>query len=479
MVRVRFAPSPTGLLHIGNARVAVFNWLFAKRHKGTFILRIEDTDVARSEKKYMTQLIEDLHWLGITWQEGPDVGGQYGPYLQSERLHIYNDLCQKFLKEGMAYKCYCTPEELEERRRIAKLMGKPPRYDNRCRELTDKQKKAFEISGLRGTIRFKVPDELVVFDDLIRGTCQFDMSLTGDFVIMRSDGTPSFHFAVAIDDTLMNITHVIRGEDHLSNTPCHILLFHALKQKPPQFAHLSLTMGADRSLLSKRHGAFSISEYRKLGYLPEGLLNYMMLLGWSPKDKKEKFKVDDIIDTFEISSMSKASSVFDQQKLDWLSGQYIREADLEKLATLAIPYLQEAGFVSTEESKIDLSKLKLIINAVRGNISCMSQIVHEAEIFFKDVVISENHVEFLSSETSQSILSAFSMELQKLNNLSPDIFRDTLKTVQKETKVNGKGLYMPIRIALTGREHGPELYSIANILGINTCKTRIERFLSS
>src|SRR3990167_2105841 len=268
MIRVRFAPSPTGLLHIGNARVAVFNWLFAKRHKGTFILRIEDTDATRSEKKYVTQLIEDLHWLGITWQEGPDVGGQYGPYLQSERLHIYNDLCQKFLKEGIAYRCYCTPEELEERRRIAKLMGKPPRYDNRCRTLTDAQKKAFEISGLRYTIRFKVPDELVVFDDLIRGACQFDMSLTGDFVIMRSDGTPSFHFAVAIDDTMMNITHVIRGEDHLSNTPNHILLFHALKQKPPQFAHLSLTMGADRTLLSKRHGKVIYDSV----YLKNGLL---------------------------------------------------------------------------------------------------------------------------------------------------------------------------------------------------------------
>ena len=476
MIRVRFAPSPTGLLPIGNARVAVFNWLFAKRHNGTFILRIEDTDVARSEKKYMTQLIEDLHWLGLTWQEGPDLGGQYGPYLQSERLHIYNDLCQKFLKEGMAYKCYCTPEELEERRRIAKLMGKPPRYDNRCRELTNTQIRALETSGLRNTVRFRVPDELVVFDDLIRGTCQFDVSLTGDFVIMRSDGTPSFVCAVAIDDTLMNITHVIRGEDHLSNTPCHILLFHALNQRPPQFAHLSLTMGADRTLLSKRHGASSISEYRKLGYLPEGLLNYMMLLGWSPKDKKEKFKVGDIIDTFEINAMSKASSVFDQQKLDWLSGQYIRESDLERLLTLAMPYLQEAGFVSTEESKIDLSKLKLIIDAVKGNLSCMSQIVHESEIFFKDVVISENHVEFLSSETSQSILSVFYMELQKLNTLSPEIFKDILKTVQKETKANGKGLYMPIRIALSGREHGPELYSVANILGINACKTRIERY---
>ncbi|MBI2556281.1 MAG: glutamate--tRNA ligase, partial [Planctomycetes bacterium] len=247
--------------------------------------------------------------------------------------------------------------------------------------------------------------------------------------------------------------------------------------KPPQFAHLSLTMGADRTLLSKRHGAFSISEYRKFGYLPEGLLNYMMLLGWSPKDKKEKFKVGDIVDTFEISSMSKSASVFDQQKLDWLNGQYLREADLERLVTLAIPYLQEAGFVSAEETKIDRIKLKLIIDAVRGTISCMSQIVHESEIFFKDVVISENHIEFLSSEISQSILSAFSMELQKLNTLSPEIFKEVLKTVQKQTKVNGKGLYMPIRIGLTGREHGPELHSIVNILGINTCKTRIERFL--
>lgn len=477
MVRVRFAPSPTGLLHIGNARMAVFNWLFAKRHKGTFILRIEDTDAARSEKKYMTQLIEDLHWLGLTWQEGPDVGGPYGPYLQSERLHLYNDLCQKFLKEDIAYRCYCTPEELEERRKIARLMGKPPRYDNRCRELTEKQKSAFETSGLSYTIRFKVPDELVVFDDLIRGACQFDMSLTGDFVIMRSDGTPSFHFAVAVDDTLMNITHVIRGEDHLSNTPCHILLFHALQHKPPQCAHLSLTMGADRTLLSKRHGAFSIQEYRKLGYLPEGLLNYMMLLGWSPKDKKEKFKAGDIFDTFEIHSMSKAASVFDQQKMDWLSGQYIREADPDRLVNLAIPYLQDAGFVCPEENKIDKSALKLIIDAVKGNLSCMSQIVHESKIFFSDVVISESHVEFLSSETSQSILNAFSTELQKLNSLSPDTFKEVLRKVQNETKVNGRGLYMPVRIALTGREHGPELYSIVNILGINVCSKRIERLL--
>ncbi|MFN3530900.1 MAG: glutamate--tRNA ligase [Candidatus Brocadia sp.] len=477
MVRVRFAPSPTGLLHIGNARIAVFNWLFARRHKGVFILRIEDTDVARSEKRYMYQLIEDLHWLGLAWQEGPDVGGQYGPYLQSERLHIYNDICQRFLQEGLAYRCYCTPEELEERRQIARQTGRPPRYDNRCRNLTDKQKKAFETSGLSFTIRFKVPEELLVFDDLIRGTCQFDMSLVGDFVIMRSDGTPSFHFAVAVDDTLMQITHVIRGEDHLSNTPCHILLFNALNRKPPQFAHLSLTMGTDRTLLSKRHGAFSLSEYRKLGYLPEALLNYMILLGWAPRDKKEKFKIDDIIDTFEIGAMSKASSVFDQQKLDWLSGQYIREADLERLTNLAIPYLQASGFISTDENKIDRAKLRLMVDALRNNISCMSQIVQEADIFFKDAVVSEKHVEFLSSEISQSVLLSFYRELQKIGTLSPEIFKEALKAAQKETKVNGKGLYMPIRIALTGREHGPELYSIVNILGINTCSKRIERFL--
>lgn len=477
MIRVRFAPSPTGLLHIGNARMAVFNWLFARRHKGAFILRIEDTDVARSEKKYMAQLIEDLHWLGITWQEGPDAGGQYGPYLQSERLPIYNDICQKFLDEGLAYRCYCTPEELEERRQIAKLTGKPPRYDNRCRRLTDAQKKTFASSGLGFTVRFQVPDELLVFDDLIRGTCQFDMSLIGDFVIMRSDGTPSFHFAVAVDDTLMRVTHVIRGEDHLSNTPCHIVLFHALKQRPPQFAHLSLTMGTDRTLLSKRHGAFSLTEYRKLGYLPEAILNYMMLLGWAPKDKREKFTIDEIVDTFDINAMSKAPSVFDQQKLDWLSGQYIREANLERLTNLAIPYLQAAGFVPPDESQIDRSRLRAVIDATRGNISYLSQIVQEADIFFKDTIVSEKHIEFLSLETSRVVLSLFLTELQKIPAVSPEIFQDILITIKKETNIKGKGLYLPIRIALTGREHGPELYSIANILGIDVCKRRIERFL--
>ncbi len=478
MVRVRFAPSPTGLLHIGNARIAVFNWLYAQRHKGIFILRIEDTDVARSEQRYTTQLIDDLHWLGLSWQEGPDVGGQYGPYLQSERMRVYRDFCQKFLNEGIAYRCYCTPEELEERRRLARLTGKPPRYDNRCRELTAQQKNAFESSGLAYTIRFKVPDTVVAFDDLIRGTCQFDMSLTGDFVIMRSDGTPSFHFAVAVDDTLMRVTHVIRGEDHLSNTPCHILLFQALQQKPPQFAHLSLTMGADRTLLSKRHGAFSISEYRKLGYLPEALLNYMMLLGWAPRDKKEKFRAGRILGTFDVADMSKASSIFDQQKLDWLSGQYLREADLETLIKLSLPYLQAAGFVPADEGRIDRVKLRLIVDAVRSNISCMSHIVQEAEIFFKDAVISENHAAFLSSETSQGILSSLYQKLQKVEALSPETFREALKSAQKETLVNGKGFYMPIRIALTGREHGPELFAIAYILGLDTCRKRIDRFLA-
>ncbi len=477
MVRVRFAPSPTGLLHIGNARMAVFNWLFAKRHKGTFILRIEDTDIVRSEKRYITQLIEDLHWLGLTWQEGPDVGGQYGPYLQSERLHIYNDICQKFIKEGLAYNCYCTPEQLEERRQSARLSGKPPRYDNRCRNLTDTQKKTFKSAGLKFTVRFKVPDELVAFDDLIRGTCQFDASLMGDFVIMRSDETPSFHFAVAVDDTIMKITHVIRGEDHLSNTPCHILLFNALNQKPPQFAHLSLTMGEDRTLLSKRHGAFSISEYRKLGYLPEAILNYMMLLGWSPKDKKEKFNIDDIIDTFELTDMSKASSVFDQQKLNWLSGQYIRESDTERLANLAIPYLREAGLISLGEDKIDKTNIKLIIDAIKSNIYCISQIVNEADIFFRDSIVSEKHVEYLASELSQSVLSSFHTKLQKFDSLSHENLKITLTAIQEETRIKGKELYMPIRVALTGREHGPELYHIINILGINICKKRIERFL--
>ena len=475
MVRVRFAPSPTGLLHIGNARTALFNWLYAKHHNGSFILRIEDTDVARSEKRYTDQIIEDLRWLGLDWQEGPDVGGDYGHYVQSERLHLYREFSRKLLNDGKAYHCYCTPQELEERRQIARAAGKPPRYDNRCRNLSDEQRKTFAGAGRPSSIRFVVPEEIVAFEDLVRGRCAFDMGLVGDFVIIKSDDTPSFHFAVAVDDSLMKITHVIRGEDHLTNTPCHILLFRALGYEPPLFAHVSLTMGTDRTLLSKRHGAVSISEYRRLGYLPEALVNYMALLGWSFGEKREKFNIEDAIKKFDVKDISKSASIFDQQKLDWLGGQYLREANLERLTDLSIPFFKQAGFI---QNGFDRNKIKSIVEAVRPGLSRLSQIPGEANFFFEELTLGEKAKELLASNTTERILTAVINRLQKINQLSFDKFREIVKDVETETSLKGKALLMPIRLALTGKERGPELFAIAPILGLEECKKRIERVLS-
>jgi glutamyl-tRNA synthetase len=476
MVRVRFAPSPTGLLHIGNARTALFNWLYAKHCNGSFILRIEDTDVARSEKRYTEQIVEDLIWLGLDWQEGSGVGGDYGPYVQSERLHLYREFSQKLLKEGKAYRCYCTPQELEERRQMAKIAGRPPRYDNRCRSLSDEQRRAFEGAGSPSSIRFAVPEETVVFEDLVRGKCSFDMRLVGDFVIMKSDDTPSFHFAVAIDDSLMKITHVIRGEDHLTNTPCHILLFRALGYEPPQFAHMSLTMGPDRTLLSKRHGAVPISEYRRLGYLPEALINYMALLGWSPKEKREKFNIEDAVKKFDVKDVSKSASIFDQQKLDWLGGQYLREANLDRLTDLSIPYFKQSGLI---QDAFDHSRIRSIVEAVRPGLSRLSQIPDEANLFFEEPAIGEKGIEFLTSnDTAERVLIEVVKRLQQISQLSSDKFKEIVKDVEAETSLKGKALHMPIRLALTGKEKGPELFSIAPILGLDECKKRIEKVLS-
>ena len=396
------------VFYISATRVWPFSTgLFAKRHNGVFVLRIEDTDIARSEKDIQPNSSKTCAGSAFPGRKGLTLEAAM-PLISSQSGCTYTTMFVRNLLQ-MGWRTGVTAH-----RKPWKNAGKSPGYrasrpgtTTAAGPLTDKQTQAFEASQSPYTIRFKVPDEQIVFEDLIRGTCQFDMSLTGDFVIMRSDATPSFHLAVAVDDTLMDITHVIRGEDHLSNTPCHLLLFHALKQKPPQFAHLSLTMGADRSLLSKRHGASSISEYRKLGYLPEALLNYMMLLGWAPKDKKEKFNVDDVIDTFEISSMSKSSAIFDQQKLDWISGQYMREADIERLTDLAIPYLQTAGFVSPDNGKIDRNRVKSIVDAVRGNIACMSQIGQEADIFLRTQLLVKTTSHFCPQRHASPSLQPF------------------------------------------------------------------------
>lgn len=478
MVRVRFAPSPTGLLHIGNARTALFNWLFARHTRGTFILRIEDTDIARSDPRYTKEIMEDLRWLGIDWDEGPEVGGPHGPYIQSERLELYRESSERLLKEGKTYPCYCTLEDLATRRKSARAKGKAPRYDNRCRTLSERDRKAFEAEGRQAVIRFIVPDKTITVEDLVRGRCEFNLSLFGDFVIMKPDGTPSFHFAVVADDSLMKITHVIRGEDHLTNTPLHMLLFEALGYEPPLFAHLPLITGEGEGVLSKRLGDFSINNFRKLGYLPEALVNYMLLLGWSHREKKEKYSIDEAIEEFDIHNVSRSSASLDTKKLDWLASQYMREKGLDALAGLAVPYLQDAALLPKEKADVDHEKVKRIVEAVRPGATCLSQMAKEADFFFKRPIIDGGKKSVLSTDNAQNIVHKMLDYLGRHKSISPEGFKDLIATLSKDVNVMKKDVMMTLRLALTGRSHGPELYSVVSVLGGGECSERLREVLT-
>src|SRR3990172_2476123 len=342
-IRVRFAPSPTGYLHIGNVRTALFNYLFAKKHNGSFILRIEDTDFDSVKKEYEDSILEDLKWLGLNWDEGTDCGGDYGPYRQSERINLYREHADRLLNEGKAYQCFCSPEELERKRKESLSKGLPPRYDGKCCNLSREEIVSYEQKGIKPSIRFKVETGLIEFEDMVRGKMTFKGSDIGDFVILRSAGVAASNISVTVDDALMKITHVIRGEDHLSNTPRQILLNQAMGFDIPEFAHLSMILGPDKSRLSKRHGAESVKELREEGYLPEAVINYLSLLGWSSEDGREIMPLNDIIKNFSIERVSKSPAVFDIKKLRWINSHYIKNKDIAELTELSIPFFKKAG----------------------------------------------------------------------------------------------------------------------------------------
>ncbi|MBA7646114.1 Glutamate--tRNA ligase 1 [subsurface metagenome] len=473
-VRVRFAPSPTGYLHVGGARTALFNWLFARHNRGTFILRIEDTDRERSADKYEKAIIEDLRYLGLDWDEGMEVGGRYGPYRQSQRLDLYKEYACRLLKEKKAYYCYCTEEELEAKRKEALRQGRTPRYDGKCRNLTEEQKRKYEKEGRRPTIRFKVPKKRVVVSDLVRGEVTFEADALGDFIILRSDGVAAFNFANIIDDMTMAITHVIRGEDHLSNTPRQILLYQALGAKLPKFVHISMILGPDRVRLSKRHGATSIAEYRKKGYLPEALVNYLALLGWYPPDGKEINSVKELIKEFSLDDVSKSSAIFDNQKLNWMNGSYIRSISLKKITDLAIPYLKEAGYLKGKITQDKKKWLERVIEATRTHLSYLAQILEETETFFtKEIKISKEARKILKKKASKRVLSTLKNKLKKIKEIRDKNFRPLMKEIEKETGYKGKDLYLPVRVALTGKNKGPELHLILPILGKRECLRRL------
>lgn len=475
-VRVRFAPSPTGPLHIGGARSALFNWLLARKYGGQMIVRIEDTDLERSSRESEENILEALLWLGLDWDEGIREGGEHGPYRQTERLETYTEAAQKLLAQGQAYYCYCTEEELEAERQECMAKGELPRYLGKCRSLTDEERSRLEAEGRKKVIRFKVPEnENIVIEDIVRGNVVFESNGIGDFVIVKSDGIPTYNFAVVMDDALMGITHVIRGEEHLSNTPRQLVLYNALCLKPPVFAHVSLILGKDRTKMSKRHGATSIEAYRKNGYLPEALVNYLVLLGWSPAGEEEIFSLEELVDQFSLDRVAKNPAVFDTDKLDWINGCYIRKSSVDRITDLAIPFLQEAGYIAGEVTKETYEWLKLIVLSVQEHLANVSQINEQVKIYFDDHVEMENEEAgaVLEDEDIPRVMAAFRQKLEEEKDLSPEKVKAILKSLTKELKLGGKKVYMPIRVALTGQTHGPELFYIIPILGRDRVLVRL------
>ncbi|HEX2446554.1 MAG TPA: glutamate--tRNA ligase [Vicinamibacterales bacterium] len=460
-MRVRFAPSPTGQLHVGNARTALFNWLYARGHAGTFILRIEDTDAERSTRESEAAIVEDLRWLGLDWEEGPDVGGQSGPYRQSERLHLYQSYSNELITAGQAYYCFCSAARLETERQKALAEGRPPKYRGTCRGLDPEESRRRVEAGEPAAGRFRVPDSgEVSFRDLVRGQVTFGMDVIGDFVLLRSDGRPAYNFAVVVDDALMEVTHVIRGEDHISNTPRQLLLYQAMGFTPPAFAHLALVMGPDHTPLSKRHGATSVAEFRERGFLPEALVNYLALIGWSPGEGEELVPVDELARRFSIEDVGHSAGVFDEQKLAWMNRHYMKVADPTRLAARALRYFERQGFVN-KPAPAAIDYLATLVPMAAGSVDRLEEIPFRLRFIFEfDAARAAQRPEVadvLGDDGARLVIAAFADELQRAPRLDRELFRAAATRVKERTGKKGRELFHPIRAALTGEVAGPEL----------------------
>ena len=460
IIRVRFAPSPTGQLHVGNARTALFNWLLARGSGGTFVLRIEDTDVERSTRESEQAILEDLRWMGLEWGEGVDRGGEYGPYRQSERLHIYRAHIVELLSRDLAYRCFCPPEQLEMDRYQALRERRPPKYVGRCRNIPPEEARRRTENGEAAAIRFRVPENReVVFDDLVRGEVRFDTDVVGDPVIMRSEGIPAYNFAVVIDDALMGITHVVRGEDHISNTPRQLLLYEAFGWTPPRFAHVSMVLGPDHAPLSKRHGATSVSEFRARGYLPEALTNYLALLGWSPGEGQEIVPVDELVRRFRLEDVGHSASVFDTEKLAWMNRHYLKAAAPERLTELAMPYMKAEGWV-TEPAGAGLEFLREVIPLAAASVDRLDQVPARLRFLFDYSATGalQDGTVRSEAELARPVIAAFADVAAGSAPLTTrEAFRAAVAQVKERTGQKGKALLHPIRLVLTGEPDGLEL----------------------
>jgi len=480
-VRVRFAPSPTGALHVGGARTALFNYLFAKKNNGKFILRIEDTDTQRSQQKWTDEIIEQLKWLGIQWDEGPDVDGEYGPYKQSQRLDIYENYLKKLLEEDRAYYCFCTEEELESSRQEQMSRGLAPKYNGKCSRLPKEVVQENLKQGKPSVIRFRIENKKIKFSDIIRGEITVDASLIGDIVIAKNLKAPLYHFSVVVDDFLMKITHVIRGEEHLPNTPRQILIQKALGFPQPVYAHLPLLLNPDRSKLSKRKGDVSVADYRNQGYLPEALINFIALLGWNPGTEKEIFTLPQLIKEFSLEKVQKAGAIFNIKRLDFMNGLYIREKPIERLTELCIPYLKKKGLLI--EGKISKIKLQEIIEVSRTRMKKLSDICQLADFFFIEQLSYNKDLLRWEKMTDNQIKNSLILSEETLFNIKKweikEIEKELLSACEKFNLENNfpeknRGyLLWPLRVALSGKEFSPSPFEIAYILGKEKTLKRI------
>lgn len=476
-LKVRFAPSPTGPFHIGGARSALFNWLVARHAGGTFLVRVEDTDLKRSSKESEENIKDSLKWLGLDWDEGIDIGGPNGPYRQTERLDIYKKVVQRLLDEGKAYYCYCSEEELEASREKQLKEGRTPVYDDHCRNLTEEQIAQYQKEGRKPVIRLKVRKEGVfAFDDMVRGHVEFQASGVGDFIIVKSDGIPVYNFAVVIDDTLMGVTHVIRAEEHLSNTPRQLAIYEALGAKIPKFGHISLILGADHKKMSKRHGATSVTEYRNLGYLPEAMVNYLALLGWAPKGEQEIFTIDEMIKQFSMKRVSSNDAVFDIEKLNWINFQYMKKLSPEELLNLTLPFIAKAGYVTLPLSEEKKEWLTEVVWYVRDHLYYGAQVAENVKLFFEELqdITDEECLRIMKKETSKIMISAFADALLQLETFDEASVKKAFTSLMKENGIKGRDAFEPVRIALTGSTHGPGLYDMIVLFGKDKSVKRLQ-----
>jgi glutamyl-tRNA synthetase/nondiscriminating glutamyl-tRNA synthetase len=476
-IRVRFAPSPTGNLHIGGARTALFNWLYARHYKGTFILRIEDTDQVRSTEEAVNVILEGMKWLGLDWDEGPGKEGKYGPYYQMQRLPLYQKYTEKLLKNKKAYYCYCTKEELTESRQKQIKEDNPFRYDRHCLNLSEEEKRRYEEEGRKPVIRLKIPAKKIVFNDLLRGEVNFEGELLSDFVIVKSDGIPTYNFAVVIDDALMDISNIIRGDDHISNTPKQILIYEALGFNLPKFAHLPMIMGSDHTRLSKRHGATSVMEYKEIGYIPEAVVNYIAHLGWSSGDEREIFSLEELVKEFSLDKISKHAAVFSIDKLNWFNSEYLKKSSVDSLVKMVIPFLKEANYIQEENlSPVKLEGLKEVIKLMQGRFKNFSQFIDYADYFFVDKIDIEPQAfqSVLNKEGISDILKALKEELSVLKCWDEKSIEDIVREIASSLQIKGGKIIHPIRVALTGKKIGPGLFELIVVLGQEKTIQRLE-----